>query len=158
MTTLNPAERYAALKLLDHGLKAALATAASEAEAYRQSVRAKSLETDWGTVTVARRKPSIRFDERRLIEWCEDNLPDLVHKSVPTESQTWLKTKRFTIDGESVIDTATGEEVDWATVHEGSDYLTVRLSTEAKVAAVETVSSRVELLADALPQLTDKDN
>lgn len=154
--TLNPAERYAALKLLSEGISAALKDAQAEAETYRRSVRAKSLETDFGQVYVTRRKPAIRFDEAKLLTWCEDEYPNLVQRTIPTTARTWLAGNRFEIDGDDVLDATTGEVVDWATVTPASEGLTFRADADAKAAAIESVAARVELLAVALtPQLEE---
>ena len=154
---MNPAEKYAALKLLEAGLKEALTAAAEEADTYRREVRAKSLETDYGTVTVTRRKPSVVvLDDAKLIDWCEDELPHLVQKSITPEGRAWLLGKRFVIDADGdVIDPATGETMPFLTAREGSEFLSFRPTPEARTAAVAAVSSRLlDALTDALA-LTD---
>ena len=147
--TMNAAEKYAALKLLEAGLKEALTAAADEADAYRREVRAKALETDYGTVTVTRRKASVVvLDDAKLIDWCEDKLPHLVQKSVTPEGRAWLLGKRFVIDSDGdVIDPTTGEAMPFLAAREGSEYLTFRATPEARTAAVGAVSAR---LLDAL--------
>lgn len=152
MTTMNPAERYAALRLLQEGIAGACDAAKAEADAWRKQVRAKSLETDFGQVSITRRKPSIRFDAARLVEWCRDEYPNLVQTvtSVPATSETWLREHRFAIDGDAVVDVESGEVVEWAHVAPGSEYLTFRADAAAKAAAVAAVAGRVELLAAAL--------
>ena len=145
---MNPAERYAALKLLEAGLKDALATAAEAADDYRREVRAKSLETDYGTVTVARRKPAVVIlDDRALIAWCDDELPHLVQRSITLEGRAWLTGKRFVIDGSDVIDPTTGEAMPFMGIKDGTEYLTFRPTPEARATAVGAVSTR---LLDAL--------
>ena len=141
---MTPVERYAALKLLETGLKAALVAAADEADAYQRQIRAKALETDYGTVTLARRKPTIVVtDDAGLIAWCEDELPNLVQRSITAEARTWLLSKRFVIYGEDVIDPATGEAVAFLGIKDGAEYLTFRPTAEAREAAVQAVSGRV---------------
>ena len=149
---MNPAEKYAALKLLEAGLKEALTAAAEEADAYRREVRAKSLETDYGTVTVTRRKASVVvLDDAKLIAWCEDELPHLVQKSVTPEGRAWLLGKRFVIEGADVIDPTTGESMPFLSAREGSEFLTFRPTPESRTAAVAAVSSRLlDALTDAL--------
>ena len=146
---MNPAERYAALKLLEAGLKEALTAAAEEADTYRREVRAKSLETDYGTVTVTRRKPTvIVLDDDKLVGWCEDELPHLVQRSITPEGRAWLLSKRFVIDSDGdVIDPATGETVPFLAAREGAEYLSFRATPQARESAVTAVSSR---LLDAL--------
>ncbi len=147
--TMNAAEKYAALKLLEAGLKEALTAAAAEADAYRREVRAKSLETDYGTVTVTRRKPTvIVLDDDKLIDWCADELPHLVQRSITPEGRAWLLSKRFVIDSDGdVIDPATGETVPFLAAREGAEYLSFRATPQARESAVTAVSSR---LLDAL--------
>lgn len=150
---MNPAERYAALKLLEAGLKDALIAAAEDADTYRREVRAKSLETDYGTVSVTRRKASVVvLDDAKLIAWCEDELPHLVQRSITTEGRAWLLGKRFVIDADGdVIDPATGETMPFLTAREGSEFLSFRPTPEARTAAVAAVSSRLlDALTDAL--------
>ena len=150
---MNPAERYAALKLLEAGLKEALSAAADEADTYRREVRAKSLETDYGTVTVTRRKPTVVvLDDAKLIDWCEDELPHLVQRSITPEGRAWLLGKRFVIDSDGdVIDPATGETMSFLTAREGSEYLSFRATPQARESAVAAVSSRLlDALTDAL--------
>lgn len=150
---MNPAEKYAALKLLEAGLKEALTNAAEEADTYRREVRAKSLETDYGTVTVTRRKPTVVvLDDAKLIDWCEDELPHLVQKSVTPEGRAWLLGKRFVIDADGdVIDPTTGETMPFLTAREGSETLSFRPTPEARTAAVAAVSGRLlGALTDAL--------
>ena len=146
---MNPAERYAALKLLEAGIKDALAAAADAADEYRREVRAKSLETDYGTVTVTRRKPTvIVLDDDKLVGWCEDELPHLVQRSITPEGRAWLLSKRFVIDSDGdVIDPATGETVPFLAAREGAEYLSFRATPQARESAVTAVSSR---LLDAL--------
>ena len=145
---MNPAERYAALKLLEAGLKEALTAAAEDADTYRREVRAKSLETDYGTVTVTRRKATVVvLDDARLIDWCEDELPHLVQRSITPEGRAYLLGKRFVIADGDVIDPTTGETMPFLAAREGSEYLTFRATPEARTAAVGAVSAR---LLDAL--------
>lgn len=144
--TLNPAERYAALKLLAAGVDAALSQAADEAEQYRRTVRARSLETDWGTVGVARRKPTIAFDEAGLLAWCEEHNPDAIIRTVSDLARRSLRA-RCVIDGEEVIDTSTGEPLDFATVTPGAEYLRVTLSPAAKEAAAMADADQLAAIA-----------
>lgn len=152
MTALNPAERYAGLRLLAEGVQAALKTAAAEAEEYRRSVRAKSLDTDYGSVFVTVRKPSIAFDDAQLVEWCDEHYPELVQtvRSVPTRSLTWLRDQRFRIEGDDVVDVETGEVVEWASVMPGSQSLTFRADPDARRVTVAQAQERIEALMAAV--------
>ena len=142
---MNAAEKYAALKLLEAGLKDALAAAADEADAYRQQVRAKALETDYGTVTVTRRRPSVVvLDDDALLDWVAAELPNLIQpRSITAEARSWLLTKRFAVDGDVVLDPVTGEVVPFLGVKTGSEYLTFRPTAEARAAATEAVAGRL---------------
>ena len=156
--SMNPAERYAALKLLEAGLKAALIDAAAEADAYRQQVRARSLDTDWGTVTVAKRKPSLVVtSEQGLIDWCVENLQNIVIYTIPPESRSWLLTQRFAVAGDEAVDPVTGEVLPFLAVKPGTEYLTCRLTAEAKDAAKTAVAGRLadSLAAAVAPALTE---
>ena len=156
MTTLNPAERYAALKLLEAGLKAALADAAAEADEYRQQVRARSLETDYGTVSVTRRGPTLVVtDEAALIAWCDDEMPNLVQRTITPQSRTWLLNTRFAATDTKAVDRVTGEVLDFLAVKPGSEYLTCRLTPEAKDAAAAVSDRIADTIAAAIaPALT----
>ena len=173
---MNPAETYAALKLLEHALKAAISDASMRAEDYARSVRAKSLETDHGTVTVTRRKPTVTVDEAALLEWAHAHRPDVIVRSInpsdmaeavdviaahhPCLLTTALeplfvqgKRESLIVDGDDVIDHDTGETVSWATVKPGAEFLTARLSAEAKAAAAVYVAGHVDaLVAASLPK------
>lgn len=150
MTTLNPAERYAALKLLESAVKDAAQTAKVEAEVYRQRVGAKALESRFGDVTITRRKPTIRFDPDALLAWAEENAPHMIERTIPARLQDALK-RELIIDGDDVV-TANGEVVDFATVQDGIEFLTWRASAEAKSAAAAAVAERLEpITAAALP-------
>ena len=142
---MNPVDRYAALKLLEGALKAALADAAAEADAYRREVRAKALETDHGTVTVTRRKPAITVsDDAALIDWCRDNLPNLVQRSITAEARSWLLGRRFAIsDDGDPIDPVTGEVLPFLAVTPGAEFLTFRATPAARAAAAAFVADRI---------------
>lgn len=154
MTAMNPADRYAALKLLETAIAAAVDAAKKDAEDYRAQVRAKALETDYGTVSVSRGKPRIIWDDDALITWCEDEYPNLVHKTIPTQSKKWLADNRFEIVGDDIIDREGGEAVKLGTVRPGSEYLTFRATDEAKAMALATVTERIEALTAVItPQI-----
>ena len=154
---MNPAEKLAALRLLEHGLKAAIADATEEADAYRQQVRAKSLETDYGPVTLARRKATVVItDEAEMLAWVEDTMPQLVVRTIAPETRSWLTSTRLKVSGDEVIDPATGEVVPFAAARQGAEYLTFRPTQEARDAAIAAVASRLDsLTATIAPPLEE---
>ena len=150
MTALNPAERWAALRLLESAVKDAAQTAKAEAEVYRQRVGAKSLESRFGDVSITRRKSTIRFDPDALLAWAEENAPHMIERTIPAHLQDALK-RELIIDGDDVV-TANGEVVDFATVQAGTEFLTWRASAEAKAEAAATVAQRLDAtITAALP-------
>ena len=150
MTALNPAERSAALRLLESAVKDAAQTAKVEAEAYRQRVGAKSLESRFGDVSITRRKHTIRFDPDALLAWAEENAPDMIERTIPARLQDALK-RELIIDGDDV-GTANGEVVDFATVQAGIEFLTWRASAETKAEAAAAVAQRLDAtITAALP-------
>lgn len=148
---MNPAERLAALRLLESGLKDAITKAAADAEAYMQQVGADRMRTPWGPLSATTRKPSITWiNDRTLIEWAELNdLGHLVQKTIPYESKRWLVDKYFKISGDDVVEIATGVIVDYAAVKPASAGLSFRPSDDAKTEATQAVLERVELLFPA---------
>ena len=150
MTALNPAERYAALKLLESAVKDAAQTAKVDAEVYRQRVGAKSLESRFGDVSITRRKPAIRFDPDALLAWAEENAPDMIQRTIPAHLQDALK-RELIIDGDEVV-TADGEVATFATVQAGIEFLTWRASAETKAEAAAAVAQRLDAtITAALP-------
>lgn len=130
---MNPADRYAALKLLESALKAELSTAAEEAESYRREVGAKALETSCGDVAITRRKPQPIIDPAALLAWAETDAPHLIQRTIPADTVAALK-RDLVVDGDDVI-TRDGELVTWATVAPGSEFLTWRAPAERKAEA-----------------------
>ena len=150
MTALNPAERWAALRLLESAVKDAAQAAKAEAEEYRQAVGAKSLESRFGDVTITRRKPTIAFDPDALLAWAEENAPHMIERTIPAHLQDALK-RELIIDGDDVV-TADGEVDDFATVQAGVEFLTWRASAETKAEAAAAVAQRLDAtITAALP-------
>lgn len=144
---MTPAEVYAALYLLSYGLKAALDDAKAEADAFRRQTRSKQLETDFGLVYLTRTKDSIQVpDEAALLAWCEEHSPESITRTVSSPAVTALKTQRWAIVGDDVIDTRTGEVVEVAAVQRGGvENLTVRATPQAKAYAAAAMAGRVPL-------------
>ena len=150
MTALNPAERYAALRLLESAVKDAAQTAKAEAEEYRQAVGAKSLESRFGDVSITRRKPTAAVDEAALLAWAEEHAPHIIVRAIDPTALASLKAG-LKVDGDDVIN-ADGEVVEWATARPGSEFLTWRAAADAKAAAAAAVAERLEsITAAALP-------
>ena len=150
MTALNPAERWAALRLLESAVKDAAQAAKAEAEVYRHRVGAKSLESRFGDVSITRRKSTIRFDPDALLAWAEENAPHMIERTIPARLQDALK-RELIIDGDDVV-TADGEVVDFATVQAGIEFLTWRASAETKAEAAAAVAQRLDAtITAALP-------
>ena len=152
MSDMNPAETLAALRLLEHALKEAISVAQAAAEEYRATIRAKSLETDLGLVSITRRSPSIVVDDTGLIEWCQVHAPHLITPAITPAAKRAL-VAGWAIDGDEVIDTATGELIGFAQVRPGGESLTVRLTPEAKARAIASVTRYAPELAEGFSRL-----
>ena len=146
--TMNPAERWAALRLLESAVKDAAQTAKAEAEVYRQAVGAKSLESPFGEVYITRRKPTAVIDEDDLLAWAEEHAPDMIERRISPAALAAVKAG-LVVDGDEVL-TRDGEVVEWATVAAGSEYLTWRASPAAKTAAAAAVAARLDQITPAL--------
>lgn len=141
---MNPAEIYAKMKLLKHAIDTAVRQAEQDAMEYAEQTRARTLETDHGTVSLARRRPSARLDEQGFLQWVKENHPTEVVESVrPAYAETFRKSLR--IVGEDVL-TAEGEVLDFASVADGVVYLSTRLTDHDKTEAVEYVAANLESL------------
>lgn len=145
---MNTVERLAALRALRHGLDSAIAVAEEEIRHVRQLTGARSFTTSLGSVTIAQRKPSIRLDSDAFLDWCRENAPGEIVESVRPSFEKAVKA-RLRVAGGDVVD-GDGVVVDYATATEGSEYITVKLSDDAKDSAAEQVLERVETLAGFL--------
>lgn len=141
-TSLNPAETLAALKLLEAALKDAITTATVAADAYRRQVRAKTLETDWGTLTLARRKPGWTIDEDALLDWFETHAPTELETRVKPAARKAFEAQLHA-DSDGDVIGPDGDVLDWVAVKPGSEYLTTRLTPEAKAAATDAMQTRL---------------
>lgn len=139
---MNPAERFHRLKLLEIALKRALPAAAAEAEAYRESVSAKTLELDHGTLTVVRPAPAIAVDPEGLLAWVREHRPD---ELVPRVRESFVEafTKSLTVVDGEVVD-GDGTVVEFATVVRRRPYLTTRFADDAKDQAAAEVAAALE--------------
>lgn len=153
---LNPAEVYAVAKALMQGLFEVMPRLEHEAEAYADQVGADRLRAGDATVTLTRRKSSVRItDPNGMLDWVRDELPHLISEFIPEQAVRWIRTKRLAVapDGETVIDQVTGEILPWAGVAPGSRYLAVRCTEQVKAAAVavaEQLVSQIPAVATVL--------
>lgn len=139
---MNPAERYARLKLLEIAVRRALQGAAHDATEYQERLRARTLESDHGTISVVRRKPVPIVDSAAFLEWVKEHRPDeLVSHVNPAFEKAFVAALRCV--GDVVVD-GNGEVIEFASVHRPAPYLTVRLTEEAKTAATESLTAHVE--------------
>lgn len=147
---VNPAEKYAALKLLESGLKEAMGEAKSEALAYANAVGAASLNTDWGKVSIATEKFAPRVaDEAGLLDWVKANFPSAVRESVNPQFVKTLLAHCEVDDSGDVYNTGTGERLPFLGYRVTGGYPSVRLTAESKSEAAELVADRA---ADLLPK------
>lgn len=142
---VTPAERLAALKAIAHGLDAAIDHAERAVLAQMGQTGADRFRTKLGPVSKIVRKPTIRFDDDKLIKFAEDVAP----WEIETRVRRTFRSQFDVIDG-AVIYKPTGEEVDFATVHPGTEGLTTRLSDEAKTTAEDLLITRIESVASLI--------
>lgn len=139
---MNPAELYAELKLTKYALDAVVRQAEQDALDYAQQTRSKTLDTDRGTVSLCRRRPSIHLDEQQFLQWVKDNAPtEIVETVQPAYAEKFRKGLR--IIGDDVL-TTQGEVLDFASVREGISYLSARLADEDKQAAIDYVAEHLD--------------
>jgi hypothetical protein len=166
MTTedMNPVEKYAALRALELGIGAAVAVAAMEVAEYRKKTRSRGFESDWGTIEFRKNDAHLQFNTTKLIAWAQQHLP---HEVIPEHTEevivpaaarpTLLKTldERFQIVGGEVIDTVSGEVVDFATIIPAKPpTLAFKMPPEKKREAVEYVAHQTALVASVMrPEL-----
>ena len=154
-TSPTPMDVYAALRLLEAGLKDAITAAAAAAEDFRAGTRAKQVETDWGLVSLTRRAPSIVVDDAALLQWADEHAPHLVTRTIaPAAKKTIMG--GWEIDGDDVVDKATGEIVDFASVKAGGESLVMRLTPDAKALAAEVMTARTAQLALSFESLVHR--
>ena len=141
---MNPAELWARLKLLEYAVKSALPGAAARAEEYRESVRAKTLETDYGPIMVVRPKQAAFIaDQDGFLAWVRENRPDEIVESVRSSfTDAFLAGLRM--DDEGRCFDANGERVEFAGARAGRPYLRSVLDAGMKQAAADLIVQQVE--------------
>jgi hypothetical protein len=141
-----PAEQLAALKLLREGVDGAIKWLSTEVLA--DESKADRWRTDYGTVSIAERDdaPFVK-DMDGFIDHCRKHLPDSV--ASVEQVKPWAQKQvmdRLRVHDGKVLDTVTGEFVEWAGVKPGTRYVSVRDAPKAQ--AIEEVLAWV----DALPK------
>lgn len=155
---MNPAEQLAALRALRHGLDAQITQVEERVREFRWHVSAHSFDTNWARVTFRPNPQKINYDTDRLLAWASVHMP---HEVVPEHTVTIPATVRptlyttlegrLTVTGAGVIDTTTGEVVDFATVSPARrETVVVTIAPDQKQAAVELVAERLSALTDQM--------
>lgn len=146
---MNPTDRLAALKLLSAAIAAEIKEAEAAALDWMRATRAKTAETDWGTVTRTWRKPTISVDDdEALLAWFEEQAPSEIIRTVrPAAKKAFIES--LTLDGGCVV-TKDGEVIDWAHVSEPTEGLMTRNSAESKESATALLRGRLAAIL-ALP-------
>lgn len=155
--TMNPAELYAASRILQEAMDEVSSTLSANAKAFADSVRAKSLVTDFGTVSVTQRKPSIQLDPDAFTAWVRENRPDELMVGVrPSFVAAWKKHLVPAGDGTTdVIDPTTGEIAPYARITTGSDYLTFRKGDGAGEMVDRAEEALMTMLSSYVPHQVD---
>ena len=154
--SMTPAERFAALKTLEVALKAVLIDAGADTIQHGSATGADRWRTEYGTVNIVTRddKPVVA-DEASFVAWCKDNAPEQVMETVrPAYTKQLLD--RCTVDGDTVIDTATGEALPWAMVRRGIVYASTPKSDAKEQAAARwdaLLRDRLDAIAGERPAL-----
>lgn len=147
---MNPAEEYAALKLLEAALKDVMDEAKAEALAYANAVGAAALTTQWGKVSIATEKFAPRVaDDVAFTQWVKDNFPQAIRAVVNSTFTKALLARCEVDDSGDVYNTDTGERLPFLGYKVTGGYPSVRLTADAKREAVELVADRI---ADLLPR------
>lgn len=172
---MNPIQRYAALKLLDHGLATAMKNAEVEAKQYAQDIGGKTMTSPWGTVTLADRKGTYTVDEDELLVTIAADRPDVIVETLDTNHENYQaildwtaenhpaalkysldplfvaaqKARKWIHEDGGLIDPETGEAVAWITYKPGTAYLTPTLTKEAKADATAQVAERMAAILTA---------
>jgi len=115
MTELNAPTRVAALTALRDAIDAEIKADKLEAIAFAGEFGVKSFATPLGAVNVVVKDPAIGWETDGLLAWVEEHYPSEVEmtRRVRPAFQAAL-TARFVIVAGDVIDTETGETIDFA--------------------------------------------
>lgn len=152
MNDLNPIQKLAALRLIAGSVSTAIAEATAEADQWRRQIGATQFRSDWGVVSVSDVKPKIAFSDEFLLSYAAEHAPHIIEPKVSAAKASWLARTMFAIDGDDVIELATGEVVpgECATVIPGTETISVRPTDEAKAHAAHVLGSRIQDIAPLL--------
>lgn len=160
MSVVDAATKYAALNALGTAIAAEQRQAANDIVAFttEQGITKGELNTPLGPVTLAENKASTEVvitDEDALLGWCEINLPSAIVRLAPKvnqQSREQLLTERFVRAGDQVLDSHSGEVLEFAQVRHrpaGQPTVSYRASEtqrQVKAAAAKVVAAQtVEL-------------
>lgn len=157
---MSAAETYAALAAIKAGIEAAMKEAGNDALSFGTQNGVKSFMTPFGAVTLVTKDPAIAFDDAALLAWVQENHPTEVETitRVRPSFEKVLRDRLVIVKGEDVLDPATGELLEFATVVQpGDPHISFPSSKEQKAAkaeAVEWVRGRTDELTGALKELT----
>lgn len=142
---LTPAEEYAAIKAIAWGLEQILEDKGSEVRQAMSDTGADRYATRLGKVSLATRSDKIVFDdEYRLLKFAEAADLDGVETIV---RPTFLNLFVIANDG-AVIFQPTGEQIDFAHAEPGTQYLTTRLTDDAKARAIDLLAATANVLTE----------
>jgi len=157
--TVDAPSRIAALLVLRDAIDREIKADKLEALTFAAEFNVKSFTTPLGNVTVAHKDRAIGWDDKALVKWVQEKHPEEIEHTVRVRPafQSVLAS-RFVIVGGDVMDSVTGEVVDFAFVTAAGDpYITYpegRLKKEAKATALRLVQDRAPGWAKAvLPEI-----
>lgn len=138
----NPADRLAALRALRHALDQQINQQEDEVKQLRANTGARSFDTRFGTVTAAVRKPSLGYTDEQAVAWARQHGYDSLILETPSDTLKRVIREKYVVDDGTVVDTDTGEQVDWPEAKPGGhEYLTVRLSDTTKRQAEHAIQT-----------------
>lgn len=162
MSATEAAARYAGLVAIETGVSAAKRQAAEELRAIAElaGLTKGEITTPFGPVTLAENKASMTVtvtDEPEFVAWVAEQSPDSVEtvRRVRAGDREAILGRLVAVGGQ-VVDSATGETVEFATVKHtdaappSPSYRASELQREAKRAAVAWATERAGSLVDGI--------
>lgn len=160
MTNMTAADHLALLLALEAGLKDQIAQAKRRVLEAAAETRTRSYDTPVGQVNITRKDPPIEVtDEAALLAWVKENRPDEVEviERVRPAYMKHLRENRWTVVKGQVIDTQTGEIVEFAALGDpGEPYITWPASKQQRAAKEEArllFEQRAALLAPLFAEI-----
>lgn len=151
--------RIAALLVLRDAIDKEIQADKLEALTFAAEFKVKSFATPLGNVTVANKDRAIGWDDKELVKWVQSRFPDEIEHTIRVRPafQSVLA-GRFVIAGSVVLDSETGEVIDFAFVTApGEPYITYpdgKAKKAAKATALRLVQDRAPGWARAvLPEI-----